>query len=163
MKNASIKKYTHIFATRSANAIKAAINRYLGAKGEEIACNFLQSQGWKIIDKNWRPQGAEKGLEIDIIALHNDLIVFVEVKTRSKSYITDIPAYTAFTSQKSGRVLRAARYWLTEHKSWDRPCRFDLICLYKVTTTEKMRIEYYEDVIKIGNSLDSSNTSWEPW
>ena len=51
----------------------------LGKRGEELAAAFLESEGYTILDRNWRcPQG-----EIDLVALDGVDTVFVEVKTRS--------------------------------------------------------------------------------
>jgi len=51
----------------------------LGIKGEFIASKFLESKGFTILEKNWRHRKAE----VDIIAMDGDVLVFVEVKTRS--------------------------------------------------------------------------------
>lgn len=51
-----------------------------GKIGENIAENYLRKLGYKIIEKNWH---YSKNAEIDIIALDNKTLVFVEVKTRS--------------------------------------------------------------------------------
>ena len=52
-----------------------------GVAGEEITCNFLQEQGYSIIEQNHR-----SGLgELDIIAAYGEFIIFCEVKTRRDS------------------------------------------------------------------------------
>ena len=51
----------------------------LGRRGEELAADYLESQGMRIVDRNWRcPEG-----EIDIVALDGDALVIAEVKTRA--------------------------------------------------------------------------------
>ena len=52
----------------------------IGFEGENIACNYLESQGYKIIDRNFICNSGE----IDIIAKYKEELVFVEVKTRTK-------------------------------------------------------------------------------
>lgn len=52
----------------------------IGIKGEEIASTFLLNKGYNILFRNWR-YGKK---EVDIIAVKNELIVFVEVKTRTR-------------------------------------------------------------------------------
>lgn len=47
--------------------------------GEELAVGFLQKNGYKIIDRNFRIRGGE----IDIIAIDNNTLVYIEVKTRT--------------------------------------------------------------------------------
>ena len=50
----------------------------LGRSGEELAAGFIEAQGMRIVDRNWRcPEG-----EIDIVALDGDALVIAEVKTR---------------------------------------------------------------------------------
>ena len=54
-------------------------NREIGNLGENIAAKYLESSGYHILDRNFR---ARQG-ELDIIAVDNDELVFVEVKTRT--------------------------------------------------------------------------------
>lgn len=55
--------------------------------GEDKAAEFLAQQGFKILDRNyWKPWG-----EIDIVALKDNLIRFVEVKTVTRSPATAVP------------------------------------------------------------------------
>jgi putative endonuclease len=58
----------------------AARHLITGKSGEEAAVRYLRGKGYKVLDTNWR----HGGLEIDIICLHKDTVVFVEVKTRSQ-------------------------------------------------------------------------------
>ena len=51
------------------------------AAGEQIACNFLQEQGYRIIERNHRSRLGE----IDIISAYGEFLVFCEVKTRRDS------------------------------------------------------------------------------
>ena len=51
----------------------------IGKLGEDLACRYLQNQGYKILERNFE---ARQG-EIDIIALDKSEIIFIEVKTRS--------------------------------------------------------------------------------
>ena len=50
----------------------------LGRRGEELAAGYLEAQGMRIVDRNWR---CSEG-EIDIVALDGDALVIAEVKTR---------------------------------------------------------------------------------
>jgi len=47
-----------------------------GAAGEQIACNFLQEQGYRIIERNHRSRHGE----LDIIAAYGEFLIFCEVK-----------------------------------------------------------------------------------
>ena len=52
-----------------------------GKIGENIAVSYLEKIGYKIIDRNFECRQGE----IDIVALDNDIIVFIEVKTRASA------------------------------------------------------------------------------
>jgi len=52
-----------------------------GLKGEQIAENFLLAKGYSILERNWRYEKKE----IDIIAMRENVLVFVEVKTRTST------------------------------------------------------------------------------
>ena len=54
-------------------------NTQLGLYGEKLATDFLKSKGYRVIATNYRYKHAE----VDIIAIAEDLLVFIEVKTRS--------------------------------------------------------------------------------
>ena len=53
-----------------------------GKKGEKLALDHLKSKGYEILESNWRFSRAE----IDIIAKIDDILIFVEVKTRSSEF-----------------------------------------------------------------------------
>lgn len=101
----------------------AGVHLAYGRKGEEFARRFLTERGYRFLEKNWRSQH----LEIDLIFEDCGEIVFVEVKTRASSNFGG--AREAVTEVKKSRLLRAAQAWLLAHDYWDRPCRFDVICL----------------------------------
>jgi len=71
-----------------------------GDKGEKLAENFLKRKGYNIIQRNYRCKLGE----IDIIAELDDVIVFVEVRTkRTESF--GIPQYS-ITSSKIGKITK---------------------------------------------------------
>lgn len=59
-----------------------SFNKEKGKLGEDLACKFLEQNGYKIIDRN---KTFSKFCEIDIIALFKNTLVFVEVKTRKNN------------------------------------------------------------------------------
>ena len=144
----------------------------LGAAGEEAAASFLRELGWRIVARNWRPAGAYRGFELDVVAQSKGVLVFVEVKTRTvRKYAGQkqiqhvglhVPVYAAFTHTKQARMVCAARHYLAEHGLWDAPCRFDLICVER-SPDRGMQLEHLHNVIEFGNFVDSSNTAWQPW
>ncbi len=98
---------------------KDAVGRY----GEKVAVRFLQDAGWVVLDTNWR---GHRG-ELDIVALDGDVLVAVEVKTRSGVGFGH-PA-EAVTPQKLARVRRLTGQWLAEHTVVSRSVRIDVIAV----------------------------------
>ncbi|WP_443208584.1 YraN family protein [Rhodococcus rhodochrous] len=83
-------------------------NRDLGALGEDLAADYLESTGMVVLARNWRSRYGE----LDLIAQDGAAVVFVEVKTRTGTgYGT--PA-EAVTPAKAERIRRLAGQWLSE-------------------------------------------------
>ena len=100
----------------------------VGRFGESVACFYLQSKKFKILEQNYYSAHNE----IDIIAENKQYIVFVEVKTRSCSspdaLIYGSPA-SAVTYSKQQRTLAAAYSYLRDRGS-DKQPRLDVIEVY---------------------------------
>ncbi len=98
-----------------------AHNLALGAQGEELAAQFLQGAGMRIVERNWRCRYGE----LDLIVTDDETTAFVEVKTRSGlGFGTPAEAVT-FTKQQ--RIRRLALLWLAEQQGpWLR-IRFDVV------------------------------------
>ena len=101
-----------------------ATTKNLGNAGENFAARYLEQHGYKILEKNFRVRSAE----IDIIAQIGDVIVFVEVKTRS-NIRHGLPA-EAVNFRKQKKIIDAASVFLQDEKYFDSPCRFDVIEIY---------------------------------
>jgi len=82
----------------------------LGRRGEELAAGYLEAQGMRIVDRNWR---CAEG-EIDIVALDGDALVIAEVKTR-KSLAYGHP-FEAVGVDKLARLHRLASAWCRDHE-----------------------------------------------
>ncbi|MCA0933144.1 YraN family protein [Lutimonas saemankumensis] len=117
-----------------------AAHNELGFEGERIAVEFLKNKGYQIRQQNWRFQKAE----IDIIAQKDDLIVIVEVKTRSSS---DFGKPQEFVSgQKIKFLMRAAHNYLLSNKI-DKEIRFDIIAVIK--NSNEVNIEHLTDAFHL--------------
>lgn len=81
----------------------------IGLKGELIAADFLKNKGYLIKEMNWR-YGKK---EIDIIAMVNNQLVFVEVKTR-KSTKLNFPEET-INFNKKNNIKTAAAFYYEQH------------------------------------------------
>jgi putative endonuclease len=95
----------------------------LGHRGEQVAADYLERAGFRILDRNWRcPEG-----EIDIVAAEQQILVICEVKTRSGTRF-GTPA-EAVTRVKRGRLRRLAVRWLVAHGVLFDEVRIDVIAL----------------------------------
>ncbi|NOR27085.1 MAG: YraN family protein [Lutibacter sp.] len=113
-----------------------ATHNDLGKKGEELAVDFLQKNKYKILDCNWRYKKAE----VDIIALKNNTLVVIEVKTRSSNYFGNPQD---FVNPKKIKLLVEAINEYVTSKDLDVEVRFDIIAILKNKNT--FEIEHLED------------------
>jgi len=91
-----------------------------GRKGESLAEKYLISIGFKILEKNWR----WRKCEIDLIAIHNETIVFIEVKTRGSGSLDE---GVEIKQGQRQRIIGAASAYLASHVVGNMECRFDLV------------------------------------
>lgn len=111
----------------------------LGKKGEKLASDFLEKEGYVIIDKNYHYGHTE----IDLIAKQNNILVFVEVKTR-KSLEFGHPA-ESITRKKLKNILRTAEAYLYDKKISDCDCRIDVISILLLKDKDP-EIEHFMNV-----------------
>ena len=98
-----------------------------GASAESLACRYLNRQGLKIIERNYRTQRGE----IDIIARDENTLVFVEVRLRTNTGFGS--AAQSIDTRKQARLISAAQHYLLKTGLTDaQPCRFDAICMSAV-------------------------------
>ncbi|MEM9077604.1 MAG: YraN family protein [Bacteroidota bacterium] len=95
-----------------------------GHEGEQIAKDFLIEKGYKILKQNYRYDKAE----IDILAQINDILVVVEVKSRTTDFLEDISQ--SINPSKIKRLVKAADHFVVEH-DLDVEVRFDVIIILK--------------------------------
>lgn len=101
----------------------------LGQIGEELASKYLEKQGYRIIQRNFRCKSGE----IDIIAIDNDELVFIEVKTRASKLYGE-PS-EAVDENKRKHIYKTAAYYLhiTKRENWYT--RIDVIEVYLYKNT----------------------------
>lgn len=93
----------------------------LGRQGEQLAAEYLQQAGFRILDRNYRCAGGE----IDIVAADGRVLVACEVKTRSGvRYGTPVEAVT---HGKLRRLRRLAVHWVVTHGVIFDELRVDII------------------------------------
>jgi putative endonuclease len=110
----------------------------LGVKGEELARQFLGKLGYEIIALNWR----ERKFEIDLIAIENQEIVFVEVKTRSTDFFGS--PEEAVTNKKQQHLINGADCYIQKNEI-DLECRFDVVAI--------VLNENHEEIMHIKNAF----------
>ncbi|MCF6475698.1 YraN family protein [Nonomuraea sp. MG754425] len=95
----------------------------LGKRGEQAAVTYLETQGMKVIDRNWRCRYGE----IDVIAEEGPILVVVEVKTRSgRSHGT---ALESVSPAKLAKLRMLAGQWLSAQSRTFDAIRVDVIAL----------------------------------
>jgi putative endonuclease len=107
----------------------------LGQKGEELAVDYLKKAGFNILFRNWK-WGKH---EIDIIAGKKELIVFVEVKTRTHGFSEN--PLLAITREKQRSIILAADGYLQKTRT-DKESRFDVITI--INKGEDFEIDHIE-------------------
>ena len=117
------------------------INRYkkiIGAKGEDLAVDFLKQKGFDILHRNLR----SGRYETDIIAAKDGRLHFVEVKTR-RSDRYGLPEHLV-DRKKLDRMIDAGSAYIQSNPQW-RWIRFDVIavCLYD---NAPAKIDHIEDL-----------------
>ncbi len=97
-----------------------------GMRGEVLAASWLRKAGLKIIARNWRSPRDQRD-ELDLVCLDGEVLVFVEVKTRSPDAL--VSGYYAVDRRKKAVLRRAADAYLRGLLPADRPrtFRFDVV------------------------------------
>jgi putative endonuclease len=109
----------------------------LGQAGEDAALKLLLAQGYELVHRNYRYRRAEVDL---IVRLGQQLLVFVEVKTRS----TVRYGYPEeFVTPRKQELFRRAAEQVQEDLSWTGDIRFDVMAL--TPDNNGLRVEHFED------------------
>lgn len=96
----------------------------LGNYGEQQAAAYLRKQGYEVLAQGYKNYCGE----IDIIARKRNVLVFVEVKTRT-NVRNGLPC-EAVGWKKQQRLLRAGAVYMAAGRSTDLACRFDVVEVY---------------------------------
>ncbi|MFO7891985.1 MAG: YraN family protein [bacterium] len=110
-------------------------NQRVGEMGEQKAAQFLEKQGYKILERNYRYQRGE----IDIIAKNGGEIVFVEVKTKLRGDFGEPEDRVGLAKQR--QIGRVAMGYLQSKKIYGVDCRFDVISV----TGPKKELHHIKD------------------
>lgn len=110
----------------------------LGKWGEQLAVDLLVTKGYAIVERNWRAGN----LEVDIVAMKDNRIVFVEVKTRSSGFVDPLDA---IDRRRVSRIVRAANSYV---KAYNIPheVQFDVIIIIGTPESGNMpQVEHIPD------------------
>lgn len=107
-----------------ARRTKGRAARESGYDAEGAAANYLMGQGVQIIARNFR----SKGGELDLVALDDDTLAFVEVRLRSHGCFGG--AEESITPAKQRKIIRTAQLFLAKNPAHaNKPCRFDCVLM----------------------------------
>lgn len=110
-----------------------------GTKAEAMACEYLHSKGFSIIQQNYK----DRFCEIDIVAKDKTTLVFVEVKYRRRADFGG--AIGAITYDKFTRMHNSAQYWLAQNDDYTQlQPRLDVITI--VGDMGQPTIEHLENI-----------------
>src|SRR5688572_13688023 len=107
-----------------------------GNDGELAACAHLQEKGYEILERNYRYRTSE----IDLIAKHENWLVFVEVKTRSSSFFGFPEEFV--DRKKQLLIFEAADNYVYE-KDWNGNVRYDIVSI--MVTRGRLEVFHIED------------------
>lgn len=113
----------------------------LGGWGETIAAEYLAGKGYIILERNIRTQYGE----IDLIALDKEILVFVEVKTRTSRKF-GYPE-EAISLKKKEHLLASAQAYLQTHQELERDWRIDVLAIERIDRNSLPEITQFENII----------------
>jgi putative endonuclease len=108
-----------------------------GKIGEDLAAAQLESQGYRIVARNWRCRTGE----LDIVAEHHQTLVFVEVRSRKTSGRFG-SAKESIDYRKQKKVRDTAQVYLYQHRQHQSPVRFDVMSVELNANHVLIRIEH---------------------
>lgn len=112
----------------------------IGDRGENVAASFLEENGYRVLERNYRFERNE----VDLVCLDPNQggeIVFVEVKTRTgRGYG---PPEASVTEEKKAALVEVSRAYLHERQLEGAPARFDVIGI--LVDDGEPEIKHYEN------------------
>jgi putative endonuclease len=109
----------------------------LGEIGEQLVADRLSARGHQILERNWRGRGGE----LDLITIRNDILHFVEVKTRTGSQTVG-GVWDTISASKRRKLARTAEAYLLDPPPHDG-CVFTVALVHAVE--DELKVEIIED------------------
>ena len=107
----------------------------IGETGEQLACDFLETRGHQILDRNWH----SGHLELDIVSEGPDGLHFVEVKARTAPVVASLTDQVNVVKQK--RITAAASQYLAKKHLGGKEIYFDVVSV--LFEGEKSIVRYF--------------------
>lgn len=115
------------------------MSKEVGNHGEILVAQLLKANGWQILETQWRCCWGE----LDLIACDSQLLLFIEVKTRSDRN-WDADGSLAITPKKQAKLIKSASTFLAQNPQLSTlACRFD-VALVRRTTADFCLQTYIE-------------------
>lgn len=122
------------------------LNRQTGNKGENVAIEKLQAEGYEILERNYK----NKWGEVDIISKRHmangnqeDVVVFVEVKTKTEDVYGE--PWEMIDRHKLKQIENMGHLWCEEYR-WTGLCRIDVVGVWLDMNGSVTRVEHWENV-----------------
>lgn len=108
----------------------------VGKRGEDIAARYLHHLAYHVLAGNVR---SGRHGEIDLIAHDpsDDVLVFVEVKTRTRFDVDYLP-HLGMSRRKKQRLQRSIRQWVAEH-AYEGGYRLDVLCIAEYSVIDHIQ------------------------
>ncbi|MBN1354671.1 YraN family protein [bacterium] len=119
------------------------MQKNIGDLGEGFARGYLVRQGYRILHSPFRCRIGE----IDIVAVHNDVLVFIEVKTRRGDRFGS--GLDAVDSGKQRKIIRAAKYYLKYKLALPLSIfRFDVLAINQGVAGQPPELRHIQDAFR---------------
>lgn len=96
----------------------------VGARAEDLACQYLRAEGLRLLAQNFRRRGGE----IDLIMFDDDVLVFVEVRFRTTARFAQ-PGLTVDIHKQRKLIRTAALFLASNPQLADATTRFDVVAV----------------------------------
>ena len=117
-------------------------NKDIGSYTENIAATYLLSNGYSILDRNYR----NKFGEVDIICQKDNLIIFVEIKSRyTNSFGSPLESVSC---HKQKKIILLSKFYILYKKLSDFNIRYDVIEIYLNHLNNTYEVNHLEDAFR---------------
>lgn len=114
-----------------------------GAAGEDYAAKVIEGMGYKILGRNFSSRYGE----VDLIASKDDIIAFIEIKTRKTGSM--VSGFGAVTASKQRKIIATA-LWYLKARRCDMQPRFDVFSVVTKADGEILSHDYLEGAFDSG-------------